>query len=227
MLLGARQFFERRGAPTPPLPYDAEVNYLESTGTQWIDTGFAPTSQSKVECDAQWMLTAQASGSGINPTLFGARLGSPFTMYEVLQDVGDKIYYQYGNSSPYVVTQYGVRRRYLADGNRLLIDDNVMITAPASAFSITYPLALLALNNNGTAVRFAQARVFRFKAWEATGTLVRDFIPVRFTNELGQSEGAMYDRANPTVGMNPDGSPRTDGLYRNSGTGAFTWAEKQ
>ena len=36
---GARQFFERRGAPTPPLPYDAEVEYLESTGTQYIDTG--------------------------------------------------------------------------------------------------------------------------------------------------------------------------------------------
>ena len=41
MLLGARQFFERRGAPTPPLPYDAEVEYLEGTGTQWIDTGIS------------------------------------------------------------------------------------------------------------------------------------------------------------------------------------------
>ena len=51
--------------------------------------------------------------------------------------------------------------------------------------------------------------------------LVRDYQPVRFTNEYGVSEGAMYDRANPTVGMNPDGSPRTDGLYRNRGTGAF------
>ena len=32
----------RTGAWTPsgaPLPYDAEVEYLESTGTQWIDTG--------------------------------------------------------------------------------------------------------------------------------------------------------------------------------------------
>ena len=28
MLLGARQFFERRGAPTPPLPYDAEVEWI-------------------------------------------------------------------------------------------------------------------------------------------------------------------------------------------------------
>ena len=28
--------------PIPPLPYDAEVEYLESTGTQWIDTGIIP-----------------------------------------------------------------------------------------------------------------------------------------------------------------------------------------
>jgi hypothetical protein len=30
----------------------------------------------------------------------------------------------------------------------------------------------------------------------------------------------MYDRRG-IGGMNPDGSPRTDGLYRNAGTGAF------
>ena len=55
------------------------------------------------------------------------------------------------------------------------------------------------------------------------GVLVRDFQPVRFTNENGVSEGAMYDRANPTIGMNPDGSARDDGLYRNRGTGAFLY----
>ena len=53
------------------------------------------------------------------------------------------------------------------------------------------------------------------------GNKIQHLVPVRFTNELGQTEGAMYDRANPTVGMNPDGSARTDGLYRNRGTGAF------
>ena len=37
---------------------------------------------------------------------------------------------------------------------------------------------------------------------------VRDFIPVRFTNENGVSEGAMYDKV-------------SDQLYRNAGTGAF------
>lgn len=33
-----------------PLPYDAEVEYLESTGTQWIDTGVLWTSNDIVKC---------------------------------------------------------------------------------------------------------------------------------------------------------------------------------
>jgi hypothetical protein len=76
------------------------------------------------------------------------------------------------------------------------------------------------MNSGGKLSLPSLARVFSFKIWIG-GAFIRDFIPVRFTNELGQSEGAMYDRANPTVGMNPDGSARTDGLYRNRGTGIF------
>ena len=40
------------------------------------------------------------------------------------------------------------------------------------------------------------------------GTNIGDFIPVRFTNELGETEGAMYDRVSGQ-------------LFRNAGTGAF------
>ena len=40
--------------------------------------------------------------------------------------------------------------------------------------------------------------------------VIRDFQPVRFTNELGESEGAMYDRVSGE-------------LFRNAGTGAFNY----
>lgn len=43
---------------------------------------------------------------------------------------------------------------------------------------------------------------------ERSGEKVLDMIPVRFTNELGQSEGAMYDRVSRK-------------LFRNQGTGSF------
>lgn len=43
MLLGAGQFFEKRGAPTPPLPYDYAVEYIETDGVaSYIDTGCVP-----------------------------------------------------------------------------------------------------------------------------------------------------------------------------------------
>ena len=44
MILGARQFFERRGAPTPPLPYDYEVEYIERDyGVPWLVDGASAT----------------------------------------------------------------------------------------------------------------------------------------------------------------------------------------
>ena len=66
-----------------------------------------------------------------------------------------------------------------------------------------------------------KCQISYYRAYDGNGNVVLDLIPVRFTNENNQSEGAMFDRANPTVGLNPDGSPRTDGLYRNRGIGSF------
>ena len=36
--------------PGPPLPYDAEVQYLKGTGTQYIKTGIAPDSGIQITC---------------------------------------------------------------------------------------------------------------------------------------------------------------------------------
>ena len=207
MMLAARGAFlaARR---KPKLPYDAEVEYLQSTGVQWIDTGFAPTGKSKVECDAIWMLSA--SGSNLNPTLFGARNTSQGAYFEVLQGIGPRLFYQYGTSSESIVGfAYGSRSVYTADANKLYVDGALKMAPSAATFSIAHPLALCALHSGGVVGRFSNASVYGFKAWDANGTLVRDFIPVRFTNEQGVSEGAMYDRVSGQ-------------LFRNAGTGAFT-----
>lgn len=61
---------------------------------------------------------------------------------------------------------------------------------------------------HGTAVDDCTSmKIWYFKIIHGS-TLVRDYIPVRFTNELGQSEGAMYDRVSRK-------------LFRNAGTGSF------
>lgn len=203
----------------PKLPYDAEVEYLESTGTQVIDCAVSPSQSWRIEARMKFVAAV-----GRDQGLFGnyavwtlgsfvARTGSYWYMWhgsgtgltniapassDVWYDVAASDSRTSGRTFAIGGTSHSWsgNTAYLANGNH-------------------YALFAAGMNYAKTSLEIASAKIY------IDGVLARDFQPVRFTNELGQSEGAMYDRANPTVGMNPDGSPRTDGLYRNRGTGAF------
>ena len=74
----------RSGAWTPssaPLPYDAEVEYLESTGTQYIDTG--------IKCEiglAIYMKFRPLSGGVTWQDYFGGSAGDGYRGYRNRQD---------------------------------------------------------------------------------------------------------------------------------------------
>lgn len=199
------------------LPYDAEVEYLESTGTQYIVTGIRPAQNLSFVIKFDNLDLNIGFGN-----VFGSRVSSAHTEYQVTC---------YSQGCVAVGTRYynlgffvNVVNIISYDGfNKLNINGTVRQIDPKSCEGATGNIVLFGICQNGSGViQLSNCRIYNVKFGSA-----RDFIPVRFTNELGVSEGAMYDRANPTVGMNPDGSPRTDGLYRNRGTGAFAWAEKQ
>lgn len=236
MLPGFAQFFERRGAPTPPLPYDAEVEYLESTGTQYVNTNVVLDGNMIVEVAFQ---TSDFGEDGV--ITYNKRNLFPFCASAGLSDYG--IQYFYGNKLallvrksattsevPYVVQadtawHVGVvntaSMTVALDGTELY--DN---TQDFYAGSNQRQMTLCPFSARGGDYK-GKGRISFFTVTNATtGATIIDLIPVRFTNEQGVSEGAMYDRLG-VGGMNPDGSPRTDGLYRNRGTGAFLWAEKQ
>ena len=41
--VGSNLIYDNSGSPTPALPYDAQIEYLQGIGTStWIDTGFIP-----------------------------------------------------------------------------------------------------------------------------------------------------------------------------------------
>ena len=197
------------------LPYDAEVEYLESTGTQWIDTGAVWDSviTSRMEAIVQYTQTSGrqvACGSGL-AFYFGCN--------------ANRWEWRYGTYTGVVGTGVTtVAKELTATNNSFYINGTLVQSRTENAAASWWgdSAYVFGMNSGGKLSLPSLARVFSFKAWIG-GTLVRDLIPVRFTNELGVSEGAMYDRANPTVGMNPDGSARTDGLYRNRGTGAFLY----
>lgn len=216
MLLGARQFFERRGAPTPPLPYDAEVEYLQCTGTQYIDTGVH--GRDDLDIVTNVFLPASASEViGMNP-IFGC--------------AGRTTAYQIGVRHNSTAFASGLNTKFQSSANSAVFGEWVELeldtTSGAKHFYVN-GIAKRSINNSNDEVSTSTIYLFGFSALDGTAsfgqgnfsirgftvkdvvtnkTLI-DLIPVRFTNELGQSEGAMYDRASGQ-------------LFRNAGTGAFT-----
>lgn len=199
------------------LPYKKRVEYLESTGTQYIDTGFPLSS----DCRAVANWTPMGVSSGTSAYAFGAYSNNMNFGVNVAVQFGDE-YVVWKNESTSTNASGGLTNvRHTIDlSSSGAYRNGTLVYTPSGTFTSNKNAYLFWAN--GTGQGKAIARIY-FVQFYSNGVLVRDFIPVRFTNENGVSEGAMYDRANPTVGMNPDGSARTDGLYRNRGTGAFLY----
>ena len=215
MMLGARTAaWAKSGAP---LPYYAEVEYLESTGTQYIETGV--NMKNTVGIAADFMKTA--SGDIV---LMGSRNDSTG---QWLNTSNYNFYIRFG--SGYFTAKTGnplnVRTNAMSNifNSRKAVIDGVDLVS-------TYYLSKL--TDGPTIYLFAAHRAgitgpnlpFIGRIYSAMITdgdeVVRDFVPVKFKNENGKYEGVMYDRLG-VGGMNPDGTVRNDGIYRNIGIGSF------
>lgn len=187
------------------LPYDAEVEYLESTGTQWIDTGV--NAETPLECH----LTASFTKNQGNVHLVGAA-NTSYLATKALYILGEypsgKFFTRLGN----VYTSYGALSTgsvFTADISMKVDDLSATIdgvktldTVGQEQQNVGAPIYLFALNRNGVAAFNSPARIYNFRIVVA-GVLARDSIPVR----VG-TVGYLYDRV-------------TGKLFGNAGTGDF------
>ncbi|MBP5723035.1 MAG: hypothetical protein J6X18_05615 [Bacteroidales bacterium] len=179
------------------VPYDAEIEYLESDGTQYIDTGIVIngyTTNVKVELDFKNNETASAvkvmwgfMGSGNLPrwgnfiysAYFYASANST-TSTSVVQDTSRHVI------SSILHYDNGVKV-WSAYVDGIVRNLNVNISSPNTLSSNTLPIFLFARNNYGTAGNFISAKIYRFSV-EIDGQQIANLIPVR----VG-SVGYMYD----------------------------------
>ena len=205
MMLGARTAAWRGKA----LPYDAEVDYLESTGNQYIDTYFKGSDVLDFEIDALVSL-------GGDRTFFGARYNSDGN-YSRIYNLASPSQGRFGfgldgswNKWPQLGIVVGNRFWAKKTGNTVIMSNGVSIEVNSEKFETPYEIELFAMST-GTQNRHGQeplaGRIYSV-SFSTYGTNIGDFIPVRFTNELGETEGAMFDRVSGQ-------------LFRNAGTGAF------
>lgn len=182
------------------------LEYIQSTGTQYVDTGFKPKGTTKVVCDFQ-MLNQGSSQQGV----FGSRPGTSgrFTVFTGQSGASD-LQVDYNTeqtlaSAGSPITGLNVNSRTTLEvSNSLVINGTTVKTVPEASFASVYNLFLFANNNSGTAQLPGTMKLYSCQIYD-NGTLVRDFVPCQ--------------KPDGTIGLWDD----VNGVfYGNSGTGTFT-----
>jgi hypothetical protein len=197
-MIAARQiaFGKAAGAKKP---YDTEIEYLESTGTQYIDTGVKTLSSSTVK------VVAAATAFKHNSAIFGS-IGTDAT------SIIRALIYQDSKQGRIFTVQsgsYGVKNAAIAYDTAF---HNYIVTPTSASIDNRYHNATRSDNsvNNlflftfafnaaiyPSSVRIAMCQI------SSSDVLVRDLIPVRVGDV-----GYMYDKVSGE-------------LFGNAGTGAF------
>ena len=186
------------------LPYLCELEYLESTGTQWIDTGIYGGDGTLGE------VKVKRTSNVANECVLGAWNPSANRLWFAYSNT-NKWYLGYGSSAgtsnissqgdDFFVIKSEISNGkfgYTIDGQSYFLS-----TTYNTGFSCSNSILAFAMGTNTGANYLAKAQVAYIKIWN-NGRLVRDYIPV-LTYDY---EACLYDRV-------------TRQFFRNAGTGDF------
>ena len=199
-----------------------EVEYIESTGTQYIDTGIIPANIPNLKIE--FCISNFSSGR------FGTQRNNYYgiTNWALCPFItNNNSYIQLGGSGTEVsVSSTPLQKHnYFVDieNQKIIIDNQTEISTSFSTTNAIDNFFLFADNFNQTANNFASAKVYCFRFYSGS-TLIRNFIPVydTLTNKYGMWEsvqGKFYgndgtgDFKGSIVGYTVVGSPTiTDGV---------------
>lgn len=202
-------------APRLPKEYQ-EVEYIESTGTQYIDTGVKSTNRTNIKLDIEFI---SGESSRYIPLLAHRRQVID-TEYENMfgiwvNQTSKKIAIIYGTTDTGEIaeTNGNGRHIYYNESNKFYLDNTLIYTFDESSFESSINLYVFAINENKVSgsqyvnnveTRNNNLRLYEFIIYEQD-TQIRNFVPCyrKSDNEVG-----LYDLVN-------------DVFYENSGTGIF------
>ena len=158
----------RFGLTQLPIGY-THLEYIQSSGTQYINTGFIPNSNSRIVVKA--LLNTAHSIYGVNQS------GANFNMTGSTGN-GGVMYYYWGNGGASAQTNYFNQvHTFEQDKNICRVDGNLYHTYTASSWAATVPVFLFG-RNNGSLNDSGTARIYSCQLYD-NGQLVRNFIPCK------------------------------------------------
>ena len=182
------------------------VEYIESTGTQWIDTGIIANGDTKVDLDFQ-IVTITAS------FMFGSRVSGvnkAYTFNIGNMANGGEFVSGYGNASSPRAEADTKRHTVMKNHRTTYFDGSLKYQASKQSFTTPGSLELFACYNNGAKGYLpAQMRLYSCTLYdgvtEGERTLLRDFIPCY---RKADRVGGLYDTVSGE-------------FFENAGTGEF------
>ena len=213
MMLGART----AAWSGKDLPYDAKVEWLEEGPVgSYIQTDIPTTKNTSCSVSLEVVNATKMDGGGVCCSIYGLGLSWNFYSYGLFyvtqsgQIARGKLNFHGHNNSLSDVLQTDDPIRFdvsiSANGG-----DNVRV----SCGSFSSSASIKNIKDSGRFIllwnlvnkSLAKTRLTKV-VFSVDNAIIGSFFPVRFTNEDGVSEGAMYDKVSGQ-------------LYRNAGTGAF------
>ena len=176
-----------------------QLEYIQSGGTQYIDTKFKPKSTSRVVMDFEFLKNGTAS-----PFMSRDTSGGNINMFGVF-NISGRLRSDFGTERSYFPTDLSPLQKMTYERNKNVCTIALeTVTNTASTFTATYPMFLMASNDSGSAAYFSTGKLYSCAIYD-NGTLVRDFVPCK------NASGAvgLYDTVNGQ-------------FYANAGTGTFT-----
>ena len=193
-----KAFYGNVGGGSLPDGY-TELEYLQSSGTQHIDTGFKPNQNTRVVCKTVCQVSSTANW------VFGARTSSSSNQYTFLGASAGTYASGFATAAVNFPSSLNTTKPIVVDKNKAVttINGGNAVTNTSATFTAPVNLALFAVNTNGT-ISYGKVKIYYVQIYD-NGTLIRNMAPAR--NSSGTL--GMYDTVNDT-------------FYTNAGTGVFT-----
>lgn len=179
-----------------------KLDYIESSGTQYIDTGFIPNQDSAVHIVCQPTVASGWQG------IFGARSATNVGEFGVDIPAGTTLRSVYGTGNVTTTVSTVATKLDIYKNKNVCTINGAVLTNSTETFSSGYPIWIFDKNTAGSKWNPCSMKLYSCKVYD-NGTLVRDFIPCKnASGTLG-----LWDNVNSV-------------FYANAGTGTFSTGKK-
>lgn len=176
-----------------------ELEYIEGTGTQYINTGFNPNQNTRVIMDVRPIDVIMSRFW----CSFGCRAGGRyFGLYKASSGNMNLTWFYGTNYSNYFTIDYTTRHIFEVNKNTAIVD-GITKSYASQSFQISLPLYLFCDNDSGNPTSISSARIYSCKIYDNDNE-IRRFVPCK--NDLG--DVGFWDEINSK-------------FYSNAGTGVF------